>query len=106
MKITFTPAAVEKIKAKLDGSHKKLKFLYDSKDCGCALNGIPALILIDEPTADDAKGIADPLEFYYEPRHAIFYDDHMKVDFNQAKFSFILKSDSQIYTTNLQFIVN
>jgi len=87
LKITFTSAAIEKLKPILSATDKQLKFFHDTEGCGCGMSGIP-----------------DPLPFYYAPRHKVFYEEHLTVDFNSSSYSYRLKSDSQIYTTNLRVI--
>lgn len=104
MKITFTAAALEKIEPLLAQENKILKFVHDTEGCGCAMNGVPALKLIDEPTINDSKGIADPLPFYYDKTDKILYEEHLKIDFKVQTHSLILKSDSQIYSSNLRII--
>ncbi|MFD0587016.1 iron-sulfur cluster biosynthesis family protein [Paenibacillus sp. GCM10027627] len=106
MHITFTASAVQKLTPYLKDGSAKLKLLHDTEGCGCVMSGVPALQLIKEPSVDDAKAEGDPFFFYYEPRHEVFYESKMKIDYNAALGSFTLKSDSQIYTTHLRFISN
>lgn len=86
-----------------DGT-KQLKFLHDTEGCGCVVSGVPALQLIGEPSVDDRKDQGDPFAYWFEPRHEVFYEPKMRVDYDPASGSFSLKSDNQIYTTNLQFL--
>ncbi|MCM3632956.1 MULTISPECIES: iron-sulfur cluster biosynthesis family protein [Paenibacillus] len=102
MRITFTTEAVHKLQLLL--KDKKLKFLHDIEGCGCVVSGVPTLTTIDSPTEDDRAGEADPLPFYYEPRHKVYYEDHMKIHYDTDKNAFSLKSDAQIYTLNLRFV--
>jgi len=104
MRITFSDAAVEYLTPLLNSAGKQLKFLHNTAGNGCADNGIPTLTLIDEPTSGDVAGEADPLPFYYEPRHEVYYEDHMKIDYKPQSHTFSLKSDAQIYSYNLRFI--
>jgi len=104
MQITFTPAAQQQLEPILASTHKKLKFLHDNKGSGCADNGVATLEFIEEPSSDDVEGIADPIPFYYEPKHKIYYEEHMKIDFNTNNRSFTLKSDSQIYNSHLRIL--
>ncbi|HIW35083.1 MAG TPA: iron-sulfur cluster biosynthesis family protein [Candidatus Paenibacillus intestinavium] len=104
MQITFTPAAVQQLEPILAATNKKLKFLHDTVGDGCGDNGVATLQLIEEPIEDDAPGIADPFPFYYELRHKVYYEDHMKIDFNSKTHSFVLKSDSQIYHSHLRIL--
>lgn len=104
MKITFTEAAVAKLRPYLNESGKKLKLLHDTEGCGCVVSGVPVLQLVEELTADDVIAEGEPLSFVYEPRHEVYYEPHMRIDYQPAGNSFSLKSDNQIYTTNLRFV--
>jgi len=103
MRITFTPEAVNKLQPMLTGN-KKLKFLHDTLGCHCGDDGVPTLTFIETPTNEDQLGEADPLLFYYEPRHQVYYDKHMTIHYNTAKYSFSLKSDAHIYKMDLRFL--
>jgi len=105
MHITFTEAAVRKLDPYMADGSKKLKLLHDTEGCGCVMSGVPALQLVDEPSVDDKLADGEPYSFLYEPRHEVFYEPFMKVDYNEAKNSFSLRSDNQIYTTQLRLIV-
>ncbi|MBH5317813.1 iron-sulfur cluster biosynthesis family protein [Paenibacillus sp. GSMTC-2017] len=104
MHITFSPAAVSKLTPYLTDGSKQLKLLHDIEGCGCVVSGVPVLTLIQETTVDDQESNGDPFSFLYEPRHEVFYDPHLRIDYDPARSSFILKSDNQIYTNNLRFI--
>lgn len=104
MRISFTTAAVDYLTPILQQTNKQLKFLHDTEGCGCVVSGVPTLTLIDEPTVDDRAGEADPLSFYFEPRHKVYYEEHMNIDYAPHKNSFSLKSDSQIYTLHLRLV--
>lgn len=104
MHIIFSKAAIDRITPYLDNRELKLKFLHDTEGCGCVVSGVPALQLINEPTVDDRLGQGEPFVYYYEPRHEIYYEPQMKIDYNAETGSFSLKSDSQIYTHHLRFL--
>lgn len=103
MRITFTQDAVNKLQP-LFTNNKQLKFLHDAVGCTCADDGVPTLTFVDSPTSEDRTGEADPFPFYYEPRHEVYYEDHMTIHYDTERHSFILKSDAQIYTMNLRFV--
>ncbi|WP_028610627.1 iron-sulfur cluster biosynthesis family protein [Paenibacillus harenae] len=104
MQITFSQSAVRRLTPYLTGGTKRLKLLHDTEGCGCVVSGVPALQLIEEPSVDDKLAHGDPLPFYYEPRHEVYYEPELKVDYNEEQSSFSLKSDSQIYTLHLRFL--
>ncbi|CAM4406951.1 uncharacterized protein YqkB [Paenibacillus endophyticus] len=104
MHIIFSKTAVDRLSPYLTDGKTELKLLHDTEGCGCVVSGVPALQLITEPSVDDKLAQGEPFDFYYEPRHEVYYEPRMRVDYDAARDSFSLKSDSQIYTTNLRFL--
>ncbi|GGF89573.1 iron-sulfur cluster biosynthesis family protein [Paenibacillus abyssi] len=104
MNITFTDAAIAELSPYLNQEDSQLKLLYDTEGCGCVMSGVPALQLIKQSGPDDKLGQGTPFSFWYEPRHEIFFEPQLKVDYSADRGSFILKSDNQIYTNHLRFI--
>ena len=103
MRIQFTASAVAKLQPELDAG-KLLKLLYDTEGCGCVVSGVPALQLLDEPGEHDVQGEGEPLTFLHEPRFDVFFEPQLKVDYDTARGQFVLKSDNQIYTNQLQLV--
>lgn len=104
MHITFTESAASRLAPLLQDGTAKLKLLHDTEGCGCVMSGVPALQLVREATVDDKEAAGDPFPFLFEPRHEVFYEPQLKVDFNPASNSFSLRSDNQTYTTQLRLI--
>lgn len=104
MHITFSKSAADKLGPYLTDGTKQLKLLHDTEGCGCVVSGVPALQLIESPSVDDRQEQGDPLSYWFEPRHEVFYEPKLRVDYDPVRDSFSLKSDNQIYTTNLQFL--
>lgn len=104
MHITFSNSAIEQLSPYLNNTSKQLKLLYDTEGCGCALSGVPALQLIEEPDERDRLTQGDPFSFWYEPRHEVFFEPKLRVDYDASRNSFILNSDNQIYTTHLRLL--
>ena len=105
MHITFTTAAAERLSPYLSDGTRQLKLLHDTEGCGCVVSGVPALQLIDDPSVDDKLAQGDPFPFWYEPRHEIYYEPKLRVDYDADSSSFSLKSDNQVYTKHLRFLV-
>lgn len=104
MFITFSRTATERLSPYLADGQKQLKLLHDMEGCGCVNTGVPTLQLIETPSVDDKLAQGDPLPFWYEPRHEVFYEPQLRIDYDAARSSFSLKSDNQIYTTNLRLL--
>jgi uncharacterized protein YqkB len=104
MHITFTDHAVEQINQQLPAGAGDLKLVFDSEGCGCSVNGVPTLWIVDNPGERDLHAEGAPFELLYEPNHEIFFDDKMTLDYLAKSRSFVLKSSGQIYNANMQLI--
>ena len=102
MNVQFSSTALEKLLPYVEDGSKQLKLLHDTEGCGCVLSGMPALQLIEQPTVDDALLQETPLRLWHEPRHAVFFEPQLRIDYNKSTDSFSLKSDNQIYTLDLK----
>ncbi|GFN30780.1 iron-sulfur cluster biosynthesis family protein [Paenibacillus xylaniclasticus] len=106
MHITFTPSAQSALKPHLADGTRQLKLLYDTEGCGCVVSGVPALQLIEAGGPDDALGTGDPFDFWYEPRFEVFFEPRLRIDYDENQHAYSLKSDGQIYTTNLRLLLS
>ncbi|WP_435171498.1 iron-sulfur cluster biosynthesis family protein [Paenibacillus glycanilyticus] len=106
MRITFTPAAAKSLTPYIEDGRKQLKLLHDTEGCGCVVSGVPALQLIEQGGPDDRLTQGDPFPFWYEPRHEVFFEPELRIDYDAARDAYSLKSDSQIYTLDLRFLKN
>ncbi|QHW34472.1 iron-sulfur cluster biosynthesis family protein [Paenibacillus rhizovicinus] len=104
MHFTFSPSAVEQLSGPLSDGSKSLKLLYDTEGCGCVMSGVPTLLVVDEPEANDKLGSGSPYPVWYEPNYEVFFEPELKIDYNPSRNAFILKSDSQTYTPNLRLL--
>ncbi|SFS61905.1 iron-sulfur cluster biosynthesis family protein [Paenibacillus sp. BC26] len=104
MQFSFTSSAIEQLSPYMQGGSKHLKLLYDTEGCGCVVSGVPTLQLLEQTHPDDRLGSGTPYSVWYEPRYEVFFEPNLKIDYNEARHSFSLKSDSQIYTANLRFM--
>jgi uncharacterized protein YqkB len=102
MQITFTEPALQQLEpytnTVLDGI---LKLVYDTEGCGCAVNGIASLWLVAEPGPLDAEAESQPIRVLYNPRHEIFFEEHLIIDYQLKSKSYIIKSNSQIYNSGV-----
>ncbi|MFF2089758.1 iron-sulfur cluster biosynthesis family protein [Paenibacillus sp. NPDC058174] len=106
MHISFTRSAVDYLAPYIADGSRQLKLLHDTEGCGCVMSGVPALQLVKETTVDDKLAEGDPFPFLFEPRHEVFFEPQMRIDYNSDRDSLSLKSDSQIYTLDLRFVKN
>ncbi|MBW7456506.1 iron-sulfur cluster biosynthesis family protein [Paenibacillus sepulcri] len=104
MHFTFTPSAVEQLSEQIKDDDRSLRLMYDTEGCGCAVNGVPTLQLIKAPAADNKLGEGDPFSVWYDPNDEVFFEPSLRIDFDKSRHAFSLKSDNQIYTTNLRLL--
>ena len=81
-----------------------LKLAYDNEGCGCAVNGMPSLWLVqqagpsDEPITTNA-----PFSVIADRHHMIYFEDVMKLDI-QSNGDYRLSSNQQIYSAHMSCI--
>lgn len=101
MRIEFTQAASDRLAEQL-GSGAKLKLIYDTEGCGCAVNGVPAMRAVSGPEPGDLLAEGGPYEVWYSPQQAVFFEDRLTIDVKEGKTGYTLRSDNQIYTTSMR----
>lgn len=101
MHITFTESAIQQLEPYAGGT---LRLVYDSEGCGCAVNGVPSLWLVTNPEPKDLHADAEPFKVVFSPKHEVFFEDELKIDYRADKKSYILKSNGQIYNAGMDLI--
>lgn len=104
MEIVITEAAIQKMNEKINGSNGYVKLKYDIEGCGCAVDGVFVLWLVDELDEDDIAIETNDRTIYMEKSKTVFFDEQMKIDFSDTANSFQLKSPYQILNGRLSFI--
>lgn len=105
MIIQLTQDAERKLKEKIGDKPGSVRLIYDTEGCGCAVNGIPGLRIIDKPDDEDVSVSAgDSLSFFINRRQEVFFEDNMKLDVLPKLSSFQLESSNQTYGTNIQLV--
>ncbi|MGN7457709.1 iron-sulfur cluster biosynthesis family protein [Paenibacillus pasadenensis] len=103
MRITIRPEAADKLRPYVGDGQAMLKLVYDTEGCGCVVNGVSALYVVQEPLSGDVQGEGDPYPFLYEERYEVFFEPELKLGYSRERDAFILSSDSQIYNYDLRF---
>ena len=85
MQFTFTNAAVGRLSDQLAGSSRSLRLLYDTEGCGCVVNGVPALQLVENPEESDRLGIGEPFQVWYQPQYEVFFEPKLRIDYDLAR---------------------
>ncbi len=104
MQITFTETAVKQLAPYISEQKGRLKLVYDTEGCGCAVNGVAALWLVDRTEAADIETDGDPYRVAYRAKDEVFFEESLKIDYHLTNKSFILKSSNQIYNANISLV--
>ncbi|MFC4304778.1 iron-sulfur cluster biosynthesis family protein [Cohnella boryungensis] len=102
MFIQWSDEAVAEIAARFGPGASTWKLVSDSEGCGCAMNGVAALWMLDEPESGDLRAGSNRLEVWYEKRHEVFFDELLRVSYDAGRRAFKLASDGQIYSNQLR----
>jgi len=105
MHIAFTAAAADAIGQAMSRAKKgRLKLVYDTEGCGCAVSGVPALWIVDEPVGRESVYSGEPFEVWVETKDEVFFEDRMTIDYMENGLRYVLKSSSQIYSAYMNLI--
>ncbi|MFC5448224.1 iron-sulfur cluster biosynthesis family protein [Paenibacillus aestuarii] len=104
MKITCTDAAIAKLQPFLEDGNTLIKLVFDTEGCGCSVNGVPTLWLVGEAAGGEIQAESEPLKLIYKAKDEIFFEDQMKLDYQDSSKSYILKSNSQIYNAHMALV--
>ncbi|WP_066193088.1 MULTISPECIES: iron-sulfur cluster biosynthesis family protein [Gracilibacillus] len=86
MQLTITERALEKLYQLKGDKHILLALVYDTDDCGCGVNGVPAIQLIKEVSAKQEPIVCDQAKVVIQQQQAVFFNKEMKLDYNGATF--------------------
>ncbi|HZG85380.1 iron-sulfur cluster biosynthesis family protein [Paenibacillus sp.] len=97
--ISMTPAAVERLASYERQPGDRIRLVYDSEGCGCAVSGVASLWLTNaaEPDELEAETNAPALPVTYLKRQEVFFEDNLRLDYSPERRTFRLSSDGQIY---------
>ncbi|WP_234032975.1 iron-sulfur cluster biosynthesis family protein [Paenibacillus faecalis] len=103
--IQLTAEAEKKLREKIGSHPGRVRLVYDTEGCGCAVNGIPGLAIINEADAEDVTiSAGDQVMFVINRRQEVFFEDSMTLDVIPGLDSFRLDSRHQTYGTNIQLV--
>ncbi|TLS35676.1 iron-sulfur cluster biosynthesis family protein [Pseudalkalibacillus caeni] len=107
MEIRFT----EEAKTKLEEQVKcypgtVLELYYDIDDCGCVVNGVTELRLVEKAEETEGALQTNYLPVFLEKKYQVFFDDEMTIDFVKKYSCFQLKSPNQMLNPRMRFINN
>ncbi|WP_256757446.1 iron-sulfur cluster biosynthesis family protein [Cohnella sp. WQ 127256] len=104
MNIQWSEQAIQEVQAKFGEDTKDLKLVFDSEGCGCSVDGVATIWAISAPLSDDLHAESNHFEIWYEKRHEVFFDDHMRITYQPEHRAFKLASDGQIYSNRFKIV--
>ncbi|GGJ79885.1 uncharacterized protein YqkB [Anoxybacillus voinovskiensis] len=102
MNITFTERAMQLLSPNI--ANKQLKLKYDTDGCGCLVDGVTALWLVDQAEEDDVVVETNYVPVLLEKSRLVFYDDNMVIDAVEGAGCFLLKSPNQILNPRMSLM--
>ncbi|RKN86601.1 iron-sulfur cluster biosynthesis family protein [Paenibacillus ginsengarvi] len=81
-----------------------LKLAYDTDGCGCAVNGVAALWLVNNPDEDDQLARSNAFTVFFDPKQAVFFEEELTVDRKPGGPTLVLKSKQQTYNSHMKTI--
>lgn len=104
MNITFSDTAKQRLTPLVEQNNTLLKLVFDTEGCGCSVNGVPTLWLVNEANAEDVPAETNTIPLIYKAKDEIFFEENMKIDFQEGNKSYILKSNNQIYNAGMSLV--
>ncbi|AEV19926.1 iron-sulfur cluster biosynthesis family protein [Geobacillus sp. G4] len=102
--ITFTDAAKRALASIVAESGRQLKLMFDTDGCGCLVDGVPALWLVDKADEDDVVVETNFAPVLVERSRLIFFDETMTIDVKPGTTVFQLKSPGQTLNGHMPFV--
>jgi len=91
-------ARIEELKGKREG---RMHLFYETEGCGCGNSGIFEIRYVTETTAEDVEIESNLGPILIKNWTKIFLDDMMRIDYREDKRTLVLKSDGQVFNSNL-----
>ncbi|GIP37348.1 hypothetical protein J31TS4_06280 [Paenibacillus sp. J31TS4] len=104
MNIRITQEAADELKRRYGAGGYALRLVYDTEGCGCAVNGVPQLQVVEADEAGLAKlrqAADEPVPLLYDPLQEIYFEDTLTLGFQPNRGAFRLASAGQIYSADL-----
>lgn len=104
--IQVTPEAADRLRSLAGDQEAVFKLVYDIDGCGCGVNGVPALWIL-EPSAKEA-GVSfastNPAEIIYDPQQEVFFEEQMNLRYTAETQALTLSSNGQIYARDIAVV--
>ncbi|UHA73054.1 iron-sulfur cluster biosynthesis family protein [Paenibacillus sp. 481] len=105
MYMELTEEALLLLQQRVGNDHGLVKLVFDTEGCGCAVNGVPALWLVDELAASDEQLESNTnFTFIIDRHHLIYYEERIKLHANHTAGTFRLSSAQQVYSIHVKCV--
>lgn len=103
MQIQVSSSAVNRLRNQYE-EKPIIKIAYDIEGCGCAVDGVVQLWQVSELEPDDHIAYDEAATIIYDRRQEVFFEDLIRMDYQEEQLAFSLRSDNQIYHPSLRII--
>ncbi|WP_042145810.1 iron-sulfur cluster biosynthesis family protein [Paucisalibacillus sp. EB02] len=86
MKLTITEKAISKIQEFNTRNHHYLLLHYDTVGCGCGVNGVPTIGLVDHKDDSHIEVETHAMPTIVNKMQSVFFAENMKLDFVGGTF--------------------
>ena len=105
MEITWTDAALEKVKDKVTDQEGVFCLKYETEGCGCVVSGVTNLYFVKDTSPEEVKWETNAYPVFLNKYHEIFLDDKLIIDYSSTTNSFQLKSPNQYLNPMMNVII-
>jgi iron-sulfur cluster insertion protein len=104
MEITFTELAKHQLK-NVSTPNQILKLMYDTEGCGCVVNGVPTLRVVQEAEGEDIELKTNFVPVWIERTKQVFFEDKMTIDFLTTYNCYQLRSPNQMLNPRMKLLM-
>ncbi|KDN56987.1 MAG: hypothetical protein LPJ96_09675 [Exiguobacterium sp.] len=91
-------ARIDALKGERDG---QMHLFYETEGCGCGNSGIFEIRYVTETTSEDVEIDSNVGPILIKNWTKIFLDEDMIIDYRDDKRTLVLKSNGQVFNSNL-----
>lgn len=103
MHVQFTEEAAAYIHSRCfaENAAGAIRLAYDTEGCGCAVNGVAALWVVDSPEEGDRLAGSNRFTVCFDPLQELFFEEKLIVDRKSGQQALVLKSAGQTYNASM-----
>lgn len=101
MNVHITPSAITRIESLKGNREGQMHLFYETEGCGCGNSGIFEIRFVTETTPEDVEIESNVGPILIKNWTKIFLDEEMMIDYREDRRSLVLKSNGQVFNSNL-----